>query len=119
MLKITSSLFFQLYIFRMLVVNSLCKNIFLIFFSKFPVLCLSGKMDFQIPYFPCAVTLMEIFKRNICILFIGLKMFEFSNDFKKININETRMQTVGCAQTTALAATRCQYQEGADTPHPT
>ena len=39
----------------MLVVNSLCKNIFLIFFSKFPVFSLSGKMDFQIPCFPCAV----------------------------------------------------------------
>ena len=39
----------------MLVVNSLCKNIFLIFFSKFPVFSLSGKMDFQIPCFPCAM----------------------------------------------------------------
>ena len=39
----------------MLVANSLCKNIFLIFFSKFPVFSLSGKMDFQIPCFPCAV----------------------------------------------------------------
>ena len=37
----------------MLVVNSLCKNIFLIFFSKFPVFSLSRKMDFQIPCFPC------------------------------------------------------------------
>ena len=39
----------------MLVVNSLGKNTFLIFFSKFPVFSLSGKMDFQIPCFPCAV----------------------------------------------------------------
>ena len=45
----------------MLVVNSLCKNIFLIFSSKFPVFSLSGKMDFQIPYFPCAVaTLVSV-----------------------------------------------------------
>ena len=43
----------------MLVVNSLCKNIFLIFFSKFPVLSLSGKMDFQIPCFPCAVATLN------------------------------------------------------------
>ena len=42
-------------IFPVLVVNSLCKNKFLIFFSKFPVFSLSGKMDFQIPCFPCAV----------------------------------------------------------------
>ena len=39
----------------MLVVNSLCKNIFLIFFSNFPVFSLSGKMDFQIP---CAVAIL-------------------------------------------------------------
>ena len=43
----------------MLVVNSLCKNIFLIFFSKFPVFSLSGKMDFQIPCFPCAVATLH------------------------------------------------------------
>ena len=42
-------------IFHVLVVNSLCKNIFLIFFSNFPVFSLSGKMDFQIPCFPCVV----------------------------------------------------------------
>ena len=45
--------------FPVLVVNSLCKNIFLIFFSKFPVFSLSGKMDFQIPCFPCAVATLE------------------------------------------------------------
>ena len=41
-----------------MVVNSLCKNMFLIFFGRFPVFSLSGKMDFQIPCFPgfpCAV----------------------------------------------------------------
>ena len=43
----------------MLVVNTLCKNIFLIFFSKFPVFSLSGKKDFQIPCFPCAVATLE------------------------------------------------------------
>ena len=47
--------FLDTQIFPVLVVNSLCKNIFLIFFSKFPVFSLSGKMDFQIPCFPCAV----------------------------------------------------------------
>ena len=48
----------------MLVVNSLCKNIFLIFFSKFPVFSLSGKMDFQIPCFPCAVaTLFKLYEK--------------------------------------------------------
>ena len=36
-------------------INSLCKNIFLIFLAKFPVFSLSGKMDLQIPCFPCAV----------------------------------------------------------------
>ena len=46
----------------MLVVNSLCKNIFLIFFSKFPVFSLSGKMDFQIPCFPCAVATLLLLK---------------------------------------------------------
>ena len=40
-------------------VNSLCKNIFLIFFSKFPVFSLSGKMDFQITCFPCAVATLS------------------------------------------------------------
>ena len=44
--------FFYTQIFPVLVVNSLCKNIFL---SKFAVFSLSGKMDFQIPCFPCAV----------------------------------------------------------------
>ena len=44
----------------MLVVNSLCKNIFLIFFSKFPVFSLSGKIDFQIPCFPCAVATLPL-----------------------------------------------------------
>ena len=39
----------------MLEVNSLCKNEFLIFFDKFPVFSLSGKMNIQIPGFPCAV----------------------------------------------------------------
>ena len=39
----------------MLELNSLCKNTFLIFFGKFPVFSLSGKMDLQIPCFPCAV----------------------------------------------------------------
>ena len=48
-------IFLTFKIFPVLVVNSLCKNIFLIFFSKFPVFSLSGKMDFQIPCFPCAV----------------------------------------------------------------
>ena len=49
----------------MLVVNSLCKNIFLIFFfRKFPVFSLSGKMDFQIPCFPCAVATLKK-KENI------------------------------------------------------
>ena len=43
--------FLTLKIFPVLVVNSLCKNIFLIFFSKFPVFSLSGKMDFQNPLF--------------------------------------------------------------------
>ena len=46
--------------FPVLVVNSLCKNIFLIFFSKFPVFSLSGKMDFQNPCFPCAVATLFI-----------------------------------------------------------
>ena len=45
--------FLDIQIFPVLAVNSLCKNIFLIFFSKFPVFSLSGKMDFQIPCFPC------------------------------------------------------------------
>ena len=50
-------------IFPVLMVNSLCKNIFLIFFSKFPVFSLSGKMDFQIPCFPgfpCAVATLTV-----------------------------------------------------------
>ena len=47
--------FLDTQIFPVLVVNSLCKNIFLIFFNKFPMFSLSGKMDFQIPCFPCAV----------------------------------------------------------------
>ena len=37
----------------MLEVNSLCKNKFLIFLDKFPVFSLSGKMNIQIPGFPC------------------------------------------------------------------
>ena len=48
-------IFSTLKIIPVLVVNSLCKHIFLIFFSKFPVFSLSGKMYFQIPCFPCAV----------------------------------------------------------------
>ena len=40
--------------------NSLCKNIFLILFGKFPVFSLSGKMDIQIPCFPCAVATLNI-----------------------------------------------------------
>ena len=48
-------IFIDTQIFPVLVVNSLCKKIFLIFFSKFPVFSLSGKMDLQIPCFPCAV----------------------------------------------------------------
>ena len=49
----------------MLVVNSLCKNIFLIFLSKFPVFSLSGKMDFQIPWFPCFPCAVATLKENI------------------------------------------------------
>ena len=48
-------IFFHLQIFTVLELNSLCKNIFLIFFGKFPVFSLSGKMNLQIPCFPCAV----------------------------------------------------------------
>ena len=53
--------FLDTQIFPVLVVNSLCKNIFLIFFSKFPVFSLSGKMDFQIPCFPCVVATLFFF----------------------------------------------------------
>ena len=49
----------------MLVVNSLCKNIFSIFFSKFPVFSLYGKMDFQIPRFPCAVATLTV-PKSVC-----------------------------------------------------
>ena len=56
--------FLDTQIFPVLVVNSLCKNIFLIFFSKFPVFSLSGKMDFQIPCFPCAVATLLLRERK-------------------------------------------------------
>ena len=51
--KLIMFFFFHLQIFPVLELNSLCKNIFLILFGKFPVFSLSGKMDFQIPCFPC------------------------------------------------------------------
>ena len=56
--------FFFTQIFPVLVVNSLCKNIFLIYFNKFPVFSLSGKMDFQIPCFPCAVATLILCPKN-------------------------------------------------------
>ena len=58
--------FLDTQIFPVLVVNSLCKNIFLIFFSKFPVFSLSGKMDFQIPCFPCAVATLMLHVTKMC-----------------------------------------------------
>ena len=54
LLKITSSSFSRSK-FSVLVLNSQCKNIFLNIFGKFPVFFLSGKIDFRIPCFPCAV----------------------------------------------------------------
>ena len=44
----------------MLEANSLCKIISLIFFGKFPVFSLSGKMNIQIPCFPCAVATLNL-----------------------------------------------------------
>ena len=65
--KITSSLiFFHLQIFPVLELNSLCKNVFLIYFGKFPVFSLSGKMDLQIPCFPCGVATLIISSCHIC-----------------------------------------------------
>ena len=59
--------FFHLQIFPVLELNSLCKNVFLMSFGKFPVFSLSGKRDFQIPCFPCAVaTLYIVWTQPIC-----------------------------------------------------
>ena len=57
-------------LFPVLEVNSLCKNKFLIFLGKFPVFSLSGKMNIQIPGFPClpcavAILLVELVDREI------------------------------------------------------
>ena len=41
---------------------------FLIFFSKFPVFSLSGKMDFQIPCFPCAVATLYNHAFTTCFI---------------------------------------------------
>ena len=38
----------------------MCKNIFLIFFGKFPVFTLSGKMDLQIPCLPRFVATLKL-----------------------------------------------------------
>ena len=53
--------FLNFKIFPVLEVNPLCKNKFLIFFDKFPVFSLSGKMNIQIPSFPCAVATLYIY----------------------------------------------------------
>ena len=44
--------FLDTQIFPVLVVNSLCKNIFLIFFSKLPVFSCLEKWTFKFPVFP-------------------------------------------------------------------
>ena len=75
--------FLDTQIFPVLVVNSLCKNIFLIFFSKFPVFSLSGKMDFQIPCFPCAVTTLNK-KKKPCDELRWFKLKKMSNCQKDV-----------------------------------
>ena len=78
--------FWTLKIFPVLVVNSLCKNIFLIFFkSKFPVFSLSGKMDFGIPYFPCAVATLfnfDVDKNTVNGRVDTRQNTKFNNSFK-------------------------------------
>ena len=54
LLKITTSFFFPIP--SRVIGNFPCKKRFFRFFGKFPVFSLSGKMDFQIPCFPYAVT---------------------------------------------------------------
>ena len=82
--------FLDTQIFPVLVVNSLCKNIFLIFFSKFPVFSLSGKMDFQIPCFPCALATMLFlwngFHIHSIIFYYPFKIF-CRSCVKALNIN--------------------------------
>ena len=61
-------LFFYFQILSVLVVNSLCKNIFLILLAN-SLFSLSGKMDFQIPCCTCAMATLhlvtlKLFKRK-------------------------------------------------------
>ena len=51
--------------------NSLCKIIFSIVFGKFLVFSLSGKMNIQIPYFPCVMCLTVLFGDISTIHLIG------------------------------------------------
>ena len=46
-------------------VNSLCKNKFLTFLGKCPMFSLSGKMNIQTPYYPCAMATLKNYHADI------------------------------------------------------